>query len=192
MHPLRLVEMQLTAAAAADRAEVATGSARHERNSIRFNMLNPKTGNRIKMVTQDAETGEPLSRGETVKGYEFSKDHYRIVTVEETRLRAMFDAKIQGQPLSQDAPPPVSSNVIDLMAALKKSLGEPPKPVEAVAPPTQVAGKRAQKAAETHAAQAARAEAADRGREEGEAGSRARSPGSRAREPHPPPRLTLS
>ena len=92
---------------------VALYSARHERNSIRFNMLNPTTGTRIKMVTQDAETGEPLSRGETVKGYEFSKDHYRIVTVEETRLRAMFDAKIQGQPLSQDAPPPVSSNVIE-------------------------------------------------------------------------------
>ena len=33
-----------------------------------------------KMVTQDAETGEPLSRGETIKGYEFSKNRYVIVT----------------------------------------------------------------------------------------------------------------
>ena len=57
-------------------APVALYSARHERNSIRFNMINPKTGNRIKMVTQDAETGEPLSRGDTVKGYEFSKNRY--------------------------------------------------------------------------------------------------------------------
>lgn len=49
---------------------VALYSARHDRNTIRLNMLNPATGNRIKMVTQDAVTSEPVSRGETVKGYE--------------------------------------------------------------------------------------------------------------------------
>ena len=52
---------------------VALYSARHDRGAIRFNLLNPKTGNRIKMVTQDAETGEALGRGETVKGYEFER-----------------------------------------------------------------------------------------------------------------------
>ena len=62
---------------------VALYSARHERNAIRFNMINPKTGNRIKMVTQDAETGEPLSRGDTVKGYEFAKGRYVLVTDED-------------------------------------------------------------------------------------------------------------
>ena len=62
---------------------VALYSARHERGSLRFNMLNPKTGNRIKMVTQDAETGEPLSRGDTVKGYEFAKNRYVIITDED-------------------------------------------------------------------------------------------------------------
>ena len=62
---------------------VALYSARHDRNSIRFNMINPKTGNRIKMVSQDAETGEPVSRGETVKGYEFSKNRYVIITDED-------------------------------------------------------------------------------------------------------------
>ncbi len=62
---------------------VALYSARHERNAIRFNMINPKTGNRIKMVTQDAETGEPLSRGDTVKGYEFSKGHFVLITDED-------------------------------------------------------------------------------------------------------------
>src|SRR4051812_28684946 len=261
---------------------VALYNARHERNSIRFNMLNPKTGNRIKMVTQDAETGEPLSRGDTVKGYEFSKGRYVLVTDEdldsvkvessglmtiekfvtaesidpiyydacyyltpdgkagedvyavlreainrtgrvgltrvvigqrertlalrpmgdglaahtlneqrdlneaqplfehtaqlksdpemvqlavqlidrqtgaydpadledryETRLRAMLDAKVQGQPFSDDAPAPVSSNVIDLMAALRKSLGEPPTAVQATATPVKASSKRAQKA----------------------------------------------
>lgn len=59
---------------------VAMYSARHDRGAIRFNMLNPKTGNRIKMVTQDGETGEPLSRGDTVKGYEFEKNRYVIVS----------------------------------------------------------------------------------------------------------------
>ena len=262
---------------------VALYSARHERNTIRFNMINPKTGNRVKMVTQDAETGEPLSRSETVKGYEFSKNRYVIITDEdmesvkvessgmmtiekfvtaesidpiyydasyyvapdgkagedvyavlmeaiaktgrvalsrvvigqrertialrpmggglvahtlneqrdlnetaplfehisraksdpemvqlavqlidrqtseydpadledryETRLRAMLEAKVQGQDVPEEVAAPPTSNVIDLMGALRKSLGEAPKPVEASAP-RKAATKRAQKAAE--------------------------------------------
>ena len=59
---------------------VALFSAQHDRNTIRFNMINPETGNRIRMVTVDAETGEPVERGQTVKGYQFKKDHYLIVT----------------------------------------------------------------------------------------------------------------
>jgi non-homologous end joining protein Ku len=59
---------------------VALFSAQHDRNTVRFNMINPETGNRIRMVTVDAETGEPVERGETVKGYQFKKDHYLIVT----------------------------------------------------------------------------------------------------------------
>ena len=262
---------------------VALYSAKTERNAIRFNMINPKTGNRIKMVTQDAVTEEPLSRGDTVKGYEFAKGRYVIVSDEdfesvkvestgmmtidkfvtaesidpiyydasyylapdgkagedvyavlreaiektgrvaisrvvigqrertislrpvgrglvaqtlsekrdlneaeplfepianaksdpamvqlavqlidrqtseydpadledryETRLRAMLDAKVQGEPVHDDAPAPLTSNVIDLMAALRKSLGEPIKPVEA-APAAKAAARRVQKAAE--------------------------------------------
>jgi non-homologous end joining protein Ku len=37
-------------------------SAKHDRGSIHFNLINPKTGNRIRMITQDAETDEPLER----------------------------------------------------------------------------------------------------------------------------------
>jgi DNA end-binding protein Ku len=55
---------------------VALYSARHDRNSIRFNMINPATGNRIRMISQDAETGEEIRRSETVKGYEFQKNRY--------------------------------------------------------------------------------------------------------------------
>jgi DNA end-binding protein Ku len=59
------------------------------------------------------------------------EDHY------ETRLRAMIDAKLQGQGV--DLAEPVESdrgNVIDLMAALKKSLSEPTEvaPADAAKP----------------------------------------------------------
>src|SRR5579875_3092075 len=62
---------------------VALYSARHEREAIRFNMINPATGNRVKMVTQDAQTGQELSRRDTVKGYEFAKGQYVIITDED-------------------------------------------------------------------------------------------------------------
>jgi DNA end-binding protein Ku len=59
---------------------VALWNAKHERNTIRFNLINPKTGNRIRMVTQDAETAEELQRRDLVKGYEFRKDKYLLLT----------------------------------------------------------------------------------------------------------------
>jgi len=62
---------------------VALYSARHDRNAVRLNMLNPATGNRIKMVTQDSGTSEPVARGETVKGYEYSKGQYVVLTTED-------------------------------------------------------------------------------------------------------------
>jgi DNA end-binding protein Ku len=62
---------------------VALYNARHDRATIRFNMINPDTGNRIKMVSQDSVTGAPISRGETVKGYEFDKNRYLILKDED-------------------------------------------------------------------------------------------------------------
>ena len=59
---------------------VALWNARHDRSSIRFNMINPKTGNRIKMVTTDAETGKELERRDLVKGYEFRKNEYLLLS----------------------------------------------------------------------------------------------------------------
>jgi non-homologous end joining protein Ku len=41
--------------------------------SVRFNLINPETGNRIRMITQDGETGRELERRSLVKGYEFRK-----------------------------------------------------------------------------------------------------------------------
>jgi len=62
---------------------VALYAANHDRGSLHFNLINPKTGNRIRMITQDAETEEPLSRKDLVKGYEFKKDTYVILTDED-------------------------------------------------------------------------------------------------------------
>ncbi len=62
---------------------VALFSANHDRGSLHFNLINPDTGNRIRMITEDAETGEELSRQELVKGYEYQKDKYLILTDED-------------------------------------------------------------------------------------------------------------
>jgi DNA end-binding protein Ku len=62
---------------------VALYNARRDRASIRFNMINPDTGNRIKMVTQDSETGQGLQRGYIVKGYEFAKNRCLILKDED-------------------------------------------------------------------------------------------------------------
>ena len=62
---------------------VALHNARHDRTSIRFNLINPDTGNRIRMITQDAETGDELERRNLVKGYEFRKNQYLILSNED-------------------------------------------------------------------------------------------------------------
>ena len=62
---------------------VALFNARHDRAGIRFNLINPDTGNRIRMVTQDSETGKELQRRDLVKGYEFRKDHYLLLSDED-------------------------------------------------------------------------------------------------------------
>jgi len=59
---------------------VALFAAKHERNAIRFNMINPETGNRIRMLTVDADTGKELSRRDLVKGYEFAKNRYLLLS----------------------------------------------------------------------------------------------------------------
>jgi DNA end-binding protein Ku len=77
---------------------IALYSANHDRGSLHFNLINPKTGNRIKMITQDADTGDTLSRGDLVKGYEFKKDHYLIVDDEDfetARIESSTTLKIE-------------------------------------------------------------------------------------------------
>ena len=63
---------------------VALYTATAAAGEVHFNLLNPKTGNRIKMVTTDPETG-PVDRTSLVKGYEVEKGRYITVTDEEIR-----------------------------------------------------------------------------------------------------------
>ena len=77
---------------------IALYSANHDRGSLHFNLINPKTGNRIKMITQDAETGDKLSRGDLVKGYEYKKDSYLVVSDEDfdsARIESSSTVKIE-------------------------------------------------------------------------------------------------
>jgi DNA end-binding protein Ku len=62
---------------------VALYAAHHDRGSLHFNLINPATGHRIRMISEDAETGEPVARRDLVKGYEFKKDHYLIMSDED-------------------------------------------------------------------------------------------------------------
>ena len=76
---------------------IALYSANHDRGSLHFNLINPKTGNRIKMITQDAETGDTLSRSDLVKGYEYKKNSYLIVDeddFESARVESSTTVKI--------------------------------------------------------------------------------------------------
>lgn len=61
---------------------VAIYSAVSRKRDISFHLINPATNNRIRMVPTDPDTG-PVNRSDLVKGYEFEKDQYAIVTPEE-------------------------------------------------------------------------------------------------------------
>ncbi len=58
---------------------VALYTATNSGGDVHFHLINPKTNNRIKMITTDPETG-PIDRSELVKGYEVSKGEYILMT----------------------------------------------------------------------------------------------------------------
>jgi DNA end-binding protein Ku len=57
----------------------ATTEAAH----IRLHQLNPETGNRVRQMLVDSETGEPIDRAAVVKGYEYERHQYVVVPDEE-------------------------------------------------------------------------------------------------------------
>jgi DNA end-binding protein Ku len=61
---------------------VALYTAVNSGGDVHFNLINPKTNNRIKMITTDPDTG-PVNRSDLVKGYEVSKGEYVLLSQDE-------------------------------------------------------------------------------------------------------------
>jgi DNA end-binding protein Ku len=53
-------------------------------NDIKFHLINPATGNRIRQQVVDPQTGE-VERKNLVRGFEIEKDRYVLLTDEELR-----------------------------------------------------------------------------------------------------------
>ncbi|MFK0686597.1 Ku protein [Mesorhizobium sp. IMUNJ 23033] len=54
---------------------------------VSFRILNRKTGNTVKRIYVDAETGKPLEEGDEIKGYEVDDDEF--VHIEEDEIEAV-------------------------------------------------------------------------------------------------------
>ncbi|HYC66498.1 MAG TPA: Ku protein [Reyranellaceae bacterium] len=73
---------------------VALFSATERASDVHFNLINPKTNNRIKMQTVDAGTGEPVERSELVKGYAVSKNQYILFDKDELDAMRLASTRI--------------------------------------------------------------------------------------------------
>ena len=60
-------------------------SSSESKTSVSFNMLHKKCGTRLKQQYICAKDNEVVTRDETVKGYEFAKDQYVILSAEELK-----------------------------------------------------------------------------------------------------------
>ena len=60
-------------------------SSSESKASVSFNMLHKKCGSRLKQQYTCTKDNEIVTREETVKGYEFAKDQYVILTAEELK-----------------------------------------------------------------------------------------------------------
>ena len=62
--------------------------------TISFNMLHKDDHSRIKQITYCQLEDKPIPRSETVKGYEYEKDHYVVIDDEDIRKVAPRTAKV--------------------------------------------------------------------------------------------------
>ena len=62
---------------------VALYAATTEAETVRFNLVNPQTNNRIRMKTVDAGTGEEVARSDLVKGFAIARDQYVLLDKED-------------------------------------------------------------------------------------------------------------
>jgi DNA end-binding protein Ku len=60
-------------------------SSSESKTSVSFNMLHKKCGNRLKQQYICTKDSEIVTRDDTVKGYEFAKDQYVVLSVEELK-----------------------------------------------------------------------------------------------------------
>ena len=72
---------------------VALYTATNAAGDVHFNLINPKTNNRIKMITTDPDTG-PINRSDLVKGYEVEKGKYILVTDDEIKAVKLESTKM--------------------------------------------------------------------------------------------------
>lgn len=72
---------------------VAIYPATSEREKISFHQINRKTGNRIRYLKVDAETGQEVPSEQIVKGYEIAKGEYVEITDEELESIALESTK---------------------------------------------------------------------------------------------------
>ncbi len=61
---------------------VALFTATNASGDVHFKLINPKTNNRIRMITTDPDTG-PIERSALVKGYEVAKGEYILLSNDE-------------------------------------------------------------------------------------------------------------
>lgn len=71
---------------------VALYAATSTGTGVSFNLINPETGNRIRMITTDPDTG-PVERKSLVKGYEVDKGRYVHITDEEIKAVRLESTK---------------------------------------------------------------------------------------------------
>src|ERR1700744_510584 len=61
-------------------------------SDVHFHLINPKTNNRIRMITTDPDTG-PVERAQLVKGYEVEKGRYILLSNDEIRAVKLESTK---------------------------------------------------------------------------------------------------
>jgi len=73
---------------------IALFPATSEREKIRFNQLNKKTGNRIRYLKVDAETGDEVDADNIIKGYEVAKGEYIELEPDELEAIALESKRV--------------------------------------------------------------------------------------------------
>src|SRR5271165_650751 len=64
---------------------VALFGATTAAGEVHFHLINPATRSRVRTITLDAETGAEVARKDLVRGYEFEKGRYVLLTEDELR-----------------------------------------------------------------------------------------------------------